>query len=128
MEQVYAYCVGDKNNNPIVAGAIFESLEDAIQETRRANKELLDRELISLDDVGPHWEPDADKDIGELLTAGLVDKNIGEIAETARFKFWRELSKNEIIDEVIRQCLERDTLPCGWRGVRAVSFFRTEED
>ena len=121
---VYGLVKGNKNDVPDFGTLeLFADFDDTLHIARCLNKDNIFRLHPERE---AEWEAIADltaeqdNKIIELWTAGLIHPEVREIAEAymERCGHWvDETCVNELIDNVINECLRLGNLPCGWYGV-----------
>lgn len=117
IETIYTICLGDENGYAVPTNEAYKYLEDAIQEVKNRNERKIVYGLISVEDIYGLWKQDRGEDISNLLTISVINKDVAKIAEIAKKELGHEMSEFDIINEVIKDCLERETLPYKWYGV-----------
>lgn len=125
---VYGIACGNKDSVPELHDAVYECLEDAIQNARLRNSRQLAVGETSLEDVFGSWQQTTEADLSELVTAAMVDPEVKKLCDAVQEKMGSEISVQEAVDNVIAECMERNTLPFGWWGVRGVTLYRPDEN
>lgn len=121
---IYGVVKGNENDTPDFSTLKFYAdFDDALYMARCINKDNLFRlhpERETKWEANADLTPEQDNKINELWTAGLIHPEVREIAEAymERCGHWvDETCVNELIDNVINECLRLGNLPCGWYGV-----------
>ena len=124
MDKVYGLVEGNENDTPDFESLeFFANFDDALYLARRLNKDNIFRlhpERETEWEANTELTAEQDNKVNELWTAGLVNPEVREIAETymSRNGHWIDETRvDELIDNVISKCLKWGNLPCGWYGV-----------
>lgn len=121
---VYGLVKGNENDVPNFGSLeLYADFDDALHMARCLNKDNIFRlhpEREAEWEANTELTAEQDNKVNELWTAGLVNPEVREIAETymSRNGHWiDETHVDELIDNVISKCLKWGNLPCGWYGV-----------
>lgn len=121
---IYGLVKGNENDVPDFGTLkLYANFDDALHIARSINKDNFFRlhpEREAKWEANADLTPEQDNKINELWTAGLIHPEVRKIAETymERCGHWvDETCVNELIDNVINECLRLGILPCGWYGV-----------
>lgn len=121
---IYGLVKGSENDTPDFGSLeLYADFDDALHMARCLNKDNIFRlhpEREAEWEANTELTAEQDNKVNELWTAGLVNPEVREIAETymERYGHWvDETCVNELIDNVINKCLWFGNLPCGWYGV-----------
>ena len=121
---IYGLVKGNENDTPDFGSLeLFADFDNVLHIARCMNKDNLFRlhpEREAKWEANTNLTAEQEDKINELWTVGLIHPEVRKIAEAYMKHYGRwidEICVNELIDNVINECLKSGNLPCGWYGV-----------